>query len=247
MSIANEIQRLQTAKADIKAAIEEKGVAVGDDTIDTYAAKIGEISGGGDNHYDTFWDTFQQNGTRTDYQSAFYGSWWTDEIFRPKYKMQPTRADTMFRQCYITDSEKIKQIDFSKCTNISFCFHTLNCEELGVIDLSSINGNVQYMCYYCSAKKIEKIIIHNGVNLNGTCFQYCRNLESITFEGEIAYSLSLSNSSLLNDASVQNIIDCLADLTGKTAQTLTLHADVGAKLTDTQKAAITAKNWTLVY
>jgi hypothetical protein len=47
MSIANEIQRLQSAKADIKSAIEEKGVTVGDGTVDTYAEKIGEISVGG--------------------------------------------------------------------------------------------------------------------------------------------------------------------------------------------------------
>ena len=47
MSIANEIQRLQSAKADIKAAIEQKGVTVGDGTIDTYVEKISEISSGG--------------------------------------------------------------------------------------------------------------------------------------------------------------------------------------------------------
>lgn len=47
MSIANEIQRLQSAKADIKNAIEEKGVTVGDGTIDTYAEKISQISSGG--------------------------------------------------------------------------------------------------------------------------------------------------------------------------------------------------------
>ena len=47
MSIATEIQRLQTAKADIKTAIEEKGVEVGDGTIDTFADKIREITVGG--------------------------------------------------------------------------------------------------------------------------------------------------------------------------------------------------------
>ena len=47
MSIANEIQRLQSAKADIKSAIEQKGVTVGDGTIDTYASLISLISGGG--------------------------------------------------------------------------------------------------------------------------------------------------------------------------------------------------------
>lgn len=49
----------------------------------------------------------------------------------------------------------------------------------------------------------------------------------------------------LTDECVQNIIDNLADLTGSTAQTLQLHTDVKAKLTDTQIASITSKNWTL--
>jgi hypothetical protein len=31
------------------------------------------------------------------------------------------------------------------------------------------------------------------------------------------------------------------------AQTLTVHAEVGNKLTEAQKATITAKNWILVY
>lgn len=47
MSIATEIQRLAQAKADIKTAIENKGVTVGDGTIDTFASKISEITGGG--------------------------------------------------------------------------------------------------------------------------------------------------------------------------------------------------------
>lgn len=45
MSIVTEIQRLQSAKINIKTAIENKGVTVGDGTIDTYAEKIGEIVG----------------------------------------------------------------------------------------------------------------------------------------------------------------------------------------------------------
>lgn len=47
MSIASEITRLQTAKADIKAAIENKGVTVPSEaTLDDYADYIDEISGG---------------------------------------------------------------------------------------------------------------------------------------------------------------------------------------------------------
>jgi len=47
MSVADKITRLQNAKASIKTAIENKGVVVGDGTIDTYASKIDEITVGG--------------------------------------------------------------------------------------------------------------------------------------------------------------------------------------------------------
>ena len=50
----------------------------------------------------------------------------------------------------------------------------------------------------------------------------------------------------LSAASIDSIIEGLADLTGVEAKTLTLNG-VGPKLTDAQKATITAKNWTLVY
>ena len=47
MSIASEIQRLQTAKADLKTAIEAKGVTVPSNaTIDTYDSYVAQISGG---------------------------------------------------------------------------------------------------------------------------------------------------------------------------------------------------------
>lgn len=45
MSIANEIERLQQAKASIKKSIENKGIEVGDITLEQYAGKIDEISG----------------------------------------------------------------------------------------------------------------------------------------------------------------------------------------------------------
>ena len=46
MSISSEITRLQNAKASIKTSIENKGVTVGDGTLDTYASKIDAIETG---------------------------------------------------------------------------------------------------------------------------------------------------------------------------------------------------------
>lgn len=48
MSIATEIQRLKTAKANLKSAIISKGVAVGDEKLEQYAALVLLITGGGD-------------------------------------------------------------------------------------------------------------------------------------------------------------------------------------------------------
>lgn len=46
MSIASEISRIQSAKADIKSAIESKGVTVpSDEKIDAYAPLIQAIGG----------------------------------------------------------------------------------------------------------------------------------------------------------------------------------------------------------
>lgn len=64
-------------------------------------------------------------------------------------------------------------------------------------------------------------------------------------ENTLKLSISLAQSNLLSDESIQSIIDGLADLTGQTAQTITFHADVKAKLTEEQIATITSKNWTL--
>ena len=124
------------------------------------------------------------------------------------------------------------------------------CTTVKKIDLSNFNrlfynaGN----CFYgCTA--LDEIVGELNltlVNNVDAIFGNCTALSEICFvTGGIVKSLNINNSSLLSDASIQSIIDGLADLTGGTAQTLTLHADVKAKLTDTQIAAITSKNWTL--
>lgn len=250
MSIAQEIQRLQSAKADIKSAIEQKGVTVGDGTIDTYAEKIGEISGGGDNYYDTFWDNFQDYGNRVEYDRAFYKGW-NDNTFAPKYDIQPTNAQEMFYGCQITDIKGICEnrgitLDFSKATNTVSLFYTSAVTKVGTIDLSSAASGNQIF-YKCTDLESVDLIVCLAKHTFNNTFANCGKLKEIRFSGEIGAKLTLAHSSLLSSDSVQSIIDHLADLTGGTAQTLTLHSTVGAKLTDEQKATITAKNWELVY
>jgi exopolyphosphatase/pppGpp-phosphohydrolase len=110
-----------------------------------------------------------------------------------------------------------------------------------------IAGGVAIVCEILKIANAQKIIISEKITNFGYFVTNCLALEHIIFEGVIIVSIGFKQSSLLDNASIQSIINCLADLTGQTAQTLTLHADVGAKLTDEQKVTITAKNWILAY
>lgn len=84
--------------------------------------------------------------------------------------------------------------------------------------------------------------VNNITNMFGST----TNIKEVRFaKNTIRLSITFAQSPLLSEESVQSIIDGLVDLTGQTAQTLTLHADTKAKLTEQQIATITSKNWTL--
>lgn len=204
---------------------------------------------------DTFWDIYQQNGERTNYGMAFAGVGWTDENFKPKYNITATETSGLFQNNYITDLVKILEdcgveLDLSKATEGVYLVNGCNnLTRLPVLDCRN-RANINYFIISCpSLYSIEKVILKDDGTqaFNNYSFSWLYNLEEIRFEGCIGNSLAIKESSKLSAASVQSIIDCLKDLTGQTQQTLTLHATVGANMTDAQKAAITAKNWQLVY
>ena len=112
----------------------------------------------------------------------------------------------------------------------------------------------------CS-RKITKIdyLIYNSTGVKSilgaldvsqcTTFNYsffASQLRDVEFVPNTIKAAIRFNSGYLTQASVESIINGLADLTSGTAQTLTLNG-WGSKLTDDQKARITAKNWTLAY
>ena len=119
--------------------------------------------------------------------------------------------------------------DTSGCTNFQNSFA---CRMgLEVIDGQPLN---------CSSAK-------TGTPFSLT-FNYCYALKEIRFVPNTIYlGIDFVHSNLLSAESIQSIIDGLADLTGATGKNIRFHKDVGPKLTDVQKATITAKNWTLVY
>ena len=126
---------------------------------------------------------------------------------------------------FVRNSSSLERIDVSEC---NFVYHNIQSTFLGCSKLRDILG-------YLDFSKTKLFV---------SPFAGCLALEEIRFvEGCLKLSISFSGSPLLSDSSIQSIINGLA--TVETAQTLTLHADVKAKLTEEQIATITSKNWTL--
>ena len=204
--------------------------------------------------YDRFWDTYQQNGERTDYQGAFAREGWTDENFAPKHDLICTNCEGMFRYNGIVDVKGILEkrnikFDTSACIGVNSLFYTnsTRATALPAVDVSSVTGVINAPFYGQSKVTHLELLNIQEVATFQNVFNFCTALEELVVTGTIGTNFSVYASSKLNTESVQCIIDHLKDLTGQITQTLRFHATVGAKLTDEQKATITAKNWTLVY
>ena len=201
---------------------------------------------------DYFWENYKSDNTN--WQYAFGNRAWNDTAFNPtKDIVVPQRSDVsfMFHSCRIYNLKQILQrngvkLDLSGATsNFNFARNSM-VQYFPHIDFSRCD--VLNNCFAGCTMMIElSLSVKEKVQCNNV-FQNCRELIDLTIvSGTFGTSLSLANSPLLSDASIQSVIDALADLTGATAQTLTLHNDTGNKLTEEQKSTITAKNWTLVY
>lgn len=205
--------------------------------------------GGGDNYYDTFWDAYQENGNRTQYDMLFAGLGWTKEIFKPKYTIRPGSAGNQYMMFARTGIEVLDEtvLDTSQVTAFSMSFYSSSFLKSVTIDIRNLKSFGDAFNY---DGELETVVLKNvpeTCNFTGG-FSGCYKLTNFIVTGTIGgTTLDLSAASLLTDASVQCIIDHLKDRTGTTAATLTFHKTVGGKLTQAQKDAISAKNWTLVY
>lgn len=119
MTTAENLNRIIKAKSDIKQAIENKGVTVGDMTIDGYAEKIYEISG----------KWIMPNGTQ------FYLSTFTEFDAALVVVSNNTDMSYMFSQCHnLTNINGLETWDVSKVTDMSNMFE--HSELIEFLDLS---------------------------------------------------------------------------------------------------------------
>lgn len=156
-----------------------------------------------------------------------------------------TNIDGLFNSCY--ELLEINPLNTDNVTNFTRPFYqTLKLTE---VTLSSTKNGTLFEAMFWRAIRLVTINCEldftKALNINNV-FTNCIALVNVRFkEKSVFLDLSIAQSQLLSDESIQSIIDGLADLTGGTAKTLTLHTDVKAKLTEEQITSITSKNWNL--
>ncbi|MBQ8741195.1 MAG: hypothetical protein IJY79_06565 [Clostridia bacterium] len=235
-------------------SIAEKVTTIAENTPKVYNKGYED---GKQTEYDRFWDSIYEYIEQNNTERLFMGFAWNDTTFKPSRNIvvKPYGRWT-FQYCGVKnlkaclDDRGIK-IDFTDALYLVNFFSYSGIEHIGEIDLSTCVNAVAISDIFTNMSKlvtIEKIKLGDNIRFYGMPFSQDVKLQNITFEGELKESIGFAQSSLLTNASIQNIIDCLADLTDTDTQTFTVHADVYKKIiANGWDALITAKNWTLVY
>lgn len=274
ITIENYLKDLIKQKENLVSTLQDCGVeASKDEMFNTLVPKVadayeaGKASGGNTEEafeagkqaeYDRFWDSYQQNGNRTEYIGAFSGSGWNSETFKPKYKPivpKGGNAEKMFSRFTLKTTDKRTSItpeivDFSQCTSMQYTFQDSTFDTV-IADLSNattlygtfnMGNGISYGIRSITLKVTEKCTSFN------VAFAYAYNMEELFFTEDsiISANLSVKESNKLPHDSLMSIINALKDYSGTTTtRTLTLHATSKALLTDTEKAIATQKGWTI--
>ena len=185
MTIAEEITRLSNAKANIKQAIENKGVEVSDSALlDEYPALIDSIEvggggGGADPFYEIMWNMATNNNTNYSHLFRDYNGTELDVSNWDTSKV--TDMDSMFYSCYSLISLDVSNFNTSKVADMSYMFN--GCYSLTQLDVSNFDtSKVTTMVYmFGDCRKLTSINVSNFDTSNVTSFQAMfSNCESLT-------------------------------------------------------------------
>ena len=198
----------------------------------------------------------------TDMSNMFYGCSRLTTLDLSSFNTSAvTNMSNMFSSCSNLITLDLSNFNTSAVANMSKMFY--NCGNITTLDFSNFNTSavtdMSSMFGFCG--NLTTIDLSNfdtsAVTDMRVMFSSCINLATIigthTLEevqaGTIKalrglkVSISFSESPNLERASILALFYGLADLTGKTAQTITLHATAKARLTAEDIKIATDKNW----
>lgn len=198
MSIASEITRIQNAKASIKTAIENKGVEVGGDLIDTYADKIAEIIP----HDTTMEDsliTKRLSGEYTNNRIARVGPQAFRETGITIFNSDSVTYIGGYAFYYIGS---LTECNTPNVTSLSGAGTFTGCTRLKKINFSKNNTGIGQSCFRgCTA--LENAHIGNVTSITTEVFKDCTNLKTLIIT-KTKYVPALSNINSFTGSAIAN-------------------------------------------
>lgn len=198
-------------------------------------------------------DTYYLPGSLPFKEMFYKAAFPTGYCLTIKTETAPNSLQSMFRVC--TGLQKLTMdIPTSQALDGSYFVMgssnvTSALEELVLPDGIKFSN---FICFAQAAKNLQTItgsIDLSESTSNDSCFVSCIELTEVRFVGQsITKSIYFKQSSKLSNDSIYSIVSGLADLTGQTTQTLTVHATVKSRIEELGLDSVIAydKNWTLV-
>lgn len=182
----------------------------------------GVYEAGQNAEWSEFWNAFQANGSRTNYQYAFYRTYWNDKNFKPKYDIVcKGNATSVFHLCGVTDLATILKecgvtLDTSGATNVSNFLYGSSITHLPALDLTGISKLDSFAASSSDLHTIDKIILKNDGSQTFTSnpFYQCPNLANFVIEGVIGTSFYIQYCNKLTPETMKSIILHLANYKG---------------------------------
>lgn len=260
MTTAENLNRIIQAKADIKTAIENKGVAVGDITIDGYAQKINQITVGesgkpkipnGLVFSGSTWETFDMGEYDWSDVYSFSGLFSNCNNLK-RIDNFPSDIVPYCSTRYMFHGTRLEEAPYFDMRNIGdtlSMFYATNITTIPQYDMNNVRA-VEQMFYGCTNLTELPLLNWESVVHTTSCFGSCSSLTTIGGFQNLKAKLELPNSPL-TDESVSNIINYVYDFTANaetpdsTQGTLKLKLDVYNRISDELKALATSKGWTI--
>lgn len=245
-------------------SIKDKLMTIAENMSKVYDAGVSQ---GKQDEYDSFWDIYQKNGTRTNYSFAFAGEGWDADTFKPKYDIIPITAKYIFAVSLRgLDLEQIFKdlgitFDTSGVTALDGFEYLCRDTSPSVLPIISTIGASRLRYTFYNANRlvtIRKLILKDdGSQTFTNVFPNCPLLENLIIEGTIGQNgFDISGSPKLSKESITSIINALSATTNGLTVTLSNTAvnkafetstgvNDGANSEEWTTLKATKSNWTI--
>ena len=203
--------------------------------------KINEVYEAGQKaEHDKFWDVYQENGERKNYQNAFWGEGWNDETFKPKYDISLNATSKEYHNTQTFEYSKITDINkiLNDCgvriisSGVERLNGTFRYATITNLDLD-VSSCVSMLMAFYAMDYLKSLSLRN---LRADCafnrvITFCYALENLSITGTIGTgsggdsSINLRYSTKLTKESLMNIIGCLKDFREKIVDNYTYLYD----------------------